>query len=617
MQVSVLRFAAGGRASIPRGNHVPDIRADSRARFQVGAGAGRAPMRRRRPRREAAYLEALVELSGTGLLVLDAKGVVRDQTITAVRILGGGDGRAVGRHLAELVHADDRDNAGRTLQAVADGSLGEQSPSLRWRMGAADRFTPVEAVLHRRLADPEIRGVVVAVRETADLRALEAQLKQAAYRDPLTGLSNRVSLIDQIQIAALTDPADELSAVLFLDLDEFKLVNDSLGHAVGDGLLVAVADRLRACMRPEDLLARLGGDEFAALLRGLGGPDHAREIAERLLAALVEPFEVGELSMSVQASMGIAVADAAQGAEQLLRNADMAMYAAKAQGRSGCVLFSTTMASGVMQRLRVKGELADGVERGEFELFYQPIVDCHSGVVQSAEALLRWRHPHRGLVLPMDFLELAEQSGVMRSLGDWILFEAMSRAAAWRRKGHDLSVGVNVSAGQWLAPDLTDRIAYMLHTARLAPWNLTLEITEQTFMQHSEFVSRNLDSLHRLGVQLAIDDFGTGYSSLAYLQRFPVDVLKIDKSFIGAVGEEPRSTALVKAIVEIARTFGLTAVAEGVESERQRRHLGAIGCELAQGYVFGRPMDAVEMTRRLDAQGSIGHGSEPVVTAQG
>ncbi len=557
-------------------------------------------MRRRRPARGAAYQQALLELSGTGLLVLDRHGVVRDHTITASRILGGGDDGAVGRHLTELVHADDRDKAARTLQAVTDGAL-DEPPSLRWRMGAAGRFTLVEVVVHERLADPEIRGVVVGLREIADLRALEEQLKHAAYRDPLTGLSNRVALLDRVQLASLTEPSDELSAVLFVDLDEFKLVNDSLGHAVGDALLVAVADRLRACMRPDDVLARLGGDEFAALLRGLGGPDHAREIAARVLEALSEPFQVGKLSLRVQASMGIAVADAAQSAEQLLRNADMAMYAAKAQGRSGYALFSTTMASGVMQRLRLKGELADGVQRGEFELFYQPIVDCDSGVVQSTEALLRWRHPERGLVLPVDFLELAEQSGVMRSLGDWILSEAMTQAAAWRRQGHDLSVGVNVSAGQWLAPDLAHRIDAILQTTRLAPWNLTLEITEQTFMQHSEFVSRNLEALHRLGVRLAIDDFGTGYSSLAYLQRFPVDVLKIDKSFIGAVGEEPRSTALVKAIVEIARTFGLQAVAEGVETESQRRHLGAIGCERAQGYLFGRPMAAPDLTRRLSA----------------
>jgi len=566
-------------------------------------------VRRRRTPCGAGYLQALVELSGVGLLVLDHDGVVRDHTGAAGRMLGDGGDRIVGRHLTELVHADDRVKATRALQAVTDGALDAQPPCLRWRMGATDSPTALEVVLHERLDDPDIRGVVVGLREIADLRALEEQLKHAAYRDPLTGLSNRVALLDRVQITALTGPTDKLSAVLFLDLDEFKVVNDSLGHAVGDALLVAVGERLQTCMRPDDLLARLGGDEFAALLRGLGGPDDAREIAERVLAALAEPFEVGQLSLRVQASVGIAVADAAQSAEQLLRNADMAMYAAKTQGGSGCALFSTTMASGVMQRLRLKGELADGVQRGEFELFYQPIVDCDSGAARSAEALLRWRHPQRGLVLPVDFLELAEQSGVMRSLGDWILSEAMAQAAAWRRRGHDVSVGVNVSAGQWLAPDLAQRIDAMLHGARLAPWNLILEITEQTFMQHSEFVSRNLEALHRLGVRLAIDDFGTGYSSLAYLQRFPVDVLKIDKSFIGAVGEEPRSTALVKAIVEIARSFGLEAVAEGVENERQRRHLEAIGCERAQGYLFGRPMGALEMTHRLDRQRSVRPGA--------
>jgi len=437
-----------------------------------------------------------------------------------------------------------------------------------------------------------VGGIVIEVRPLADVRALELKLKHAAYRDPLTGLRNRVAFLDRVRIAAAASRDGAMAAVMFLDLDDFKTVNDSLGHATGDELLVAVAGRLTESVRPQDVVARLGGDEFAVLVDGMGDAESAAEVARRVLDGFELPCPAGGFQLRVTPSIGVALADGAateSDAERLLREADMAMYAAKAQGKAGFAFFRTELAIDASHRLRLKEELSAAVVREEFELHFQPIVECETGSVTSAEALLRWRHPSRGLLVPPDFLTVAEQSGALERIGDWILRCAIRQCAHWRREGHAVRVAVNVTAEQFARPTLVDTLDSMLHAERVSPRQIAIEITEQTLMRDVPQVAENLARIRRLGVHLAVDDFGTGYSSLSYLQRFPVDLLKIDKSFVSGLGQGAEAGALTRAIVEMAHCLGLVAVAEGVETEEQRLELVEMGCELAQGYHFASP----------------------------
>jgi len=527
------------------------------------------------------------------MAVLDREGRVLDDTARFAGLLGSGR-RLAGELLADHLHADDRARLATALGEVA----ARGGASCRLRCVAASGGSPLELTLHGRLADRAVGGIAAELRQVADVRALELKLKHAAYRDPLTGLRNRIAFLDRVRIAAAASRPDALAAVMFLDLDDFKTVNDSLGHAAGDELLIGVAERLGASVRPRDLVARLGGDEFALLVDGLHGPEGAAEVAQRVLDAFEAPCPAAGFALRVTPSIGIALADphASEGdAERLLREADMAMYAAKAQGKAGYAFFRSELAIGANHRLRLKGELSAAVLREEFEMHFQPIVECADGRVTSAEALLRWRHPSRGLLVPPDFLAVAEQSGTLERIGEWILRQAVRQAGHWRRAGRNVRVAVNVTAEQFAQPALVDVLDALLHAERVSPRHIAIEITEQTLMRDVPQVAENLARMRRLGVLLAVDDFGTGYSSLSYLQRFPVDLLKIDKSFVSGLGEGGEAGALTRAIVEMAHCLGLVAVAEGVETEAQRLELVAMGCELAQGYHFAPPAPADRM----------------------
>lgn len=520
------------------------------------------------------------------MAVLDREGRVLEDTARFAGLLGSGRHLA-GERLADHLHADDR-----ARLATALGEAAAEGGTCRLRCVTVAGGSPLELTLHDRLADRAVGGIVAELRQVADVRALELKLKHAAYRDPLTGLRNRIAFLDRVRIAAAASHADALAAVMFLDLDDFKTVNDSLGHAAGDELLIGVAERLTASVRPEDLVARLGGDEFALLVDGLHGPEGAAEVAQRVLDGFEAPCPAAGFALRVMPSIGIALADPGTSeadAERLLREADMAMYAAKAQGKAGYAFFRSELAIGASHRLRLKGELSAAVVREEFEMHFQPIVECADGRVTSAEALLRWRHPSRGLLVPPDFLAVAEQSGTLERIGEWILRQAVQQAGRWRRGGHGVRVAVNVTAEQFAQPGLVDMLDALLHAERVSPRQIAIEITEQTLMRDVPQVAENLARLRRLGVRLAVDDFGTGYSSLSYLQRFPVDLLKIDKSFVSGLGEGSEAGALTRAIVEMAHCLGLVAVAEGVETEAQRRELVEMGCELAQGYHFDPP----------------------------
>ncbi len=439
------------------------------------------------------------------------------------------------------------------------------------------------------------------VQDVTERRALEARLQHQALHDALTGLPNRTLLLDRAgQALARSRRGGPPFAVLFLDLDNFKTVNDTLGHDAGDRLLVTIAKRLRAVLREHDTLARLGGDEFAAVLESAPDADTAAQMAERLAAALEAPVTLGGQEYRVSTSIGVVVnQERHERPEDLLRDADVAMYRAKESGKARYALFDPTMQAGVAARLTLDRDLRRAVERGEFALAYQPIIDLRSGKVAKLEALLRWYHPERGLIAPDEFIPAAEDSGLIRHLGRWVLAEACRQARLWADQGVVVPIAVNLTAQEFQQPSLVAEVAAALAGAGLAARWLRLEITESLAMRDAAATVATLAALRALGVLVAIDDFGTGYSSLAYLKRLPVDVLKIDRAFIDGLGDglgaDPEDTAIVEAIVTLAHTLGLSVVAEGVETAAQAAQLRRLGCDYAQGYHFARPMPPAEV----------------------
>jgi diguanylate cyclase len=425
------------------------------------------------------------------------------------------------------------------------------------------------------------------------------RLSEEGFQDSLTDLANRALITDRIQHAlARGSRLGRTDAVLFMDLDGFKTINDSLGHGVGDELLVAVADRLRTCLRGSDTAARLGGDEFAILLEGTDERG-AVFAAERVLDSLQAPFILQGKEVFVTASIGIAAnTKGREDADELLRNADAAMYAAKSKGKARCELFAIDMHTTVLRRLELQNELQRAVRNQEFTIQYQPIMELKTGGIAKVEALVRWEHPSRGLVPPMDFIPAAEETGLIVDIGRFVLEQACSQVQQWQvqhQGGRALEVGVNVSARQLQDSALAHDVAAALERSGLDPQNLTLEITESVLMEDVEASIDRLQELKALGVKLAIDDFGTGYSSLSYLQQFPVDVLKIDRTFVKVIDGAKEDSALVSAIVKLGHTFGLQLVAEGVETAEQLAALTAMSCDRAQGYLFARPLWASEM----------------------
>jgi len=431
------------------------------------------------------------------------------------------------------------------------------------------------------------------------------RVNEQMLREPLTGLAGRSAFLHRVNLAL-----DRLKrrraglGVLFLDLDRFKALNDTLGHAVGDQLLVEVARRLRSCTRRGDVVARLGGDEFAILCEQIGGEDEVFALAERIAAALKCPFRLGDLELQTSASIGIAfTVSAVVPAEQLIGDADMAMYRAKSRRGDCFVVFDEDMRVEDAQRYGMEAGLRDALERNEFRLLYQPIVSAESGDVVAFEALLRWQHPERGLVRPAEFIPIAEQSGLIVPIGTWVLQEACRQAKRWSldSEGPASYVSVNLSARQFAQPDLVETVREALDQAAIRPSRLGLEVTESVLMEEADSPIETLTALRRLGVHLLLDDFGTGYSSLSYLRSFPIDVIKVDQSFVQGVGGEQGDEAILAAVVGLAKALGLTVVAEGVETEDQLSRIRALGCQLAQGYHFSeaRPPDQLgDLLRR-------------------
>ena len=441
---------------------------------------------------------------------------------------------------------------------------------------------------------------------------LYEQVRHQAFHDPLTRLANRTLFRERLE-HALTRTTRGLRsvAVLFVDLDDFKTVNDSRGHSVGDALLIAAGERLVAALRPGDTVARLGGDEFAILIEDIDDPREAVAPAERILAAFSVPFVIGAGELFVGASIGIAIGSAGERTtDELLRNADFAMYQAKSLGKARHAMFEPRMRDAAVERLELATSLRHALDRDEFILHYQPIVDLRTGATRGMEALIRWNHPERGLMLPGDFIGLAEETGLIVPVGRWVLREACRQARIWQDafpSDPPMTMSVNLSPRQISDPRLVPGIAEALRDADLGAESLTLEITESVLMADGGGTIKKLEAIRRLGVRLAIDDFGTGYSSLSYLQRFPIDVLKIDRAFVDAIGGA-EGNALVRSIVDISRTLHLQIVAEGVERPEQPEQLIALDCDLGQGYLMNRPQDALAIEAYLARAAEIAPG---------
>ena len=436
---------------------------------------------------------------------------------------------------------------------------------------------------------------------------LDNTLTYQAFHDPITNLANRVLFTDRLEHAlSRRDEKRGLIAVLFVDLDDFKMVNDTFGHAPGDELLRSVAERLRSVLRPADTAARFGGDEFAILLEDAISRDDVAAVAERIVTALKPHFVVERQEVAVHASIGVAIASAAPvSAEELLRRSDAAMYWAKVQGKGSYEIYDAGMIEGSGHRLQVRTELERALADGNLRVHYQPIVEIHTGEVRGVEALVRWEHPERGWILPSEFIGIAEESGLIADVGDFVLREACTQMQRWGSTldlHADFQLHVNVSPRQLRSDHLIDQVRQVLAETRLDPGRLVIEMTESFVGEHGDVARERMRELKTLGVGLAIDDFGTGYSSLAILQDMPFDILKVDRAFIDGVADDPRRRAFTEAIFGLGATLGLRMIAEGVEREQQREALLSLGCTLAQGYLFARPVAAAEISVMLQRE---------------
>ncbi len=535
---------------------------------------------------------SLVQNASDGVVVLGEDGLIRYESPAVERILGRRAEERVGQPIRTDIHPEDRSAVERGLADVAAVSGSEARVEFRARH-ADDSWRTLESIAKNLLDDPAVGGVVINYRDITERKTLEEQLRHQAFHDVLTGLENRFLFLDRLGHAlARAGRGGRPTAVLFLDLDDFKAVNDRLGHAEGDRLLVAVGGRLKAVTRAGDTVARLGGDEFAIIIEETNSAE-ADQAAARVLEALTPAFELGDRQIAVRVSIGIAVqASDGADADELLRRADIAMYAAKAGGGNRHVTYEPQLYNATVARMELKADLRGALERGELHVAYQPIVDLESAAITGSEALMRWNHPTHGEVAPMDFIPLAEESDLILEIGRWILETACRQTRAWQGTAgrEDMQISVNLSGRQILDPHLAADVARALAESGLAPRNLTLEMTESVLVQDVAATVDTLRALKALGVRLAIDDFGTGYSSLSYLRQFPIDILKIDRSFISSLDGSTDSLALVRSILNLSSTLRLETVAEGIEELGQREVLRGLGAQQGQGYLFARPM---------------------------
>jgi diguanylate cyclase (GGDEF)-like protein/PAS domain S-box-containing protein len=550
---------------------------------------------------------SVVESANDAIILTDYQGKIFSWNKSAQTIFGYAQSEILGKSLSVLFPPSYHHNSGNDNESdplLASGLLhpGSKAIELTGLTQGGHEF-PLEISLS---SWKTAEGIFYSgiIRDITERKTLEDQLMHQALHDPLTKLANRVLFRNRVEHALQRVERHRAPlAVLFLDLDNFKTVNDTLGHAAGDELLLSVAERLQACLRTSDTAARLGGDEFAILIENTTNTDGAVLVAERIKDILHSSFSICGNEVFVGTSIGIATTvTGSENPDELLRNADTAMYMAKNQGKNRYVVFENEMHEALIKRVRLEADLRQAIEREEFVLHYQPIVDLRSERMIGMEALVRWNHPERGLIPPLEFIPVAEETNLIVPLGRWILDEACRQASAWQTQYNGeswLSITVNISGRQFQQNTFVKTVAATLAKSGLAPHSLILEITENTVLGNTEAMSKKLREIKDLGVRLAIDDFGTGYSSLGYLQRFPVDILKIDKSFIDKIDHGKEGAAVARAIITMGENLHLKTIAEGIETPEQIAALQNLGCELGQGYHFAKPLNKEDMNRFL------------------
>jgi len=541
-----------------------------------------------------AYFQTLVQDTSDAILIIGDDGMVRYATPSAASIFG--DVTLEGVALQDLVQDGERDNLVRVLGRMREHA-GRRSYYEEMRITRRDNVSVRVQVRYSDLrGESTVGGMVLTLRDVTEQHQLEEELKHRAFHDALTGLPNRLLFQDRAARGLVATRHDQTTAgVLFVDLDDFKLVNDTMGHGVGDELLVAAGARLSSVVRDSDMAARLGGDEFAVLVEGVADSAAVDGFAERIVTAFAEPFTLTAGSVLSTATIGVATTEESVDVDELLRHADLALYAAKAAGKRQWRRYQPILSAGMIRRRVVQAALETAVKNSEFSLVYQPIVDLVSGQVAGFESLVRWRHPQWGMMQPSQFIELAEETGHIVPLGSWVLSQAVTVVAQWIRRNarpEPLYVSVNVSARQFRDPGFVDGVRRVLAETGLAPSALMLELTESVLLRRDEQIHHYLRELKAIGVRLAMDDFGTGYSSLSYLRELPFDVLKIDKSFIDGIATSDQGMALVEGINRIAGTLHLSVIAEGIEAEVQRDLLVSMGCQFGQGYLLAMPVEA-------------------------
>ena len=555
---------------------------------------------------EKEHAQVTLNSIGDAVLSTDLSGNVTYVNRVAESMTGWSRQEAVGRPLAQvfqIVEGTTRKTARNPLEAaiLEDKTMGlNPSCVLIRRDGLELAIEDSTAPIHDRFG--QVTGAVIVFRDVSASRAMTIKMSHLAQHDSLTDLPNRVLLTDRLtQAISVARRTSEQLVVLFLDLDHFKNINDSLGHAIGDKLLASVAQRLVACGRHSDTVSRQGGDEFVVLLPQIGHAADATVLAQKMMTALTAPHFIAGNELRINASIGISrYPNDGQDAESLLKSADTAMYYAKEKGRNNFQFFKADMTTRAVARQSLEGLLGRALERHEFVLHYQPKVDLQTGEITGIEALLRWLHADRGLIPPPQFVPIAEESGLIVPIGRWVLREACTQLRAWLEVGlRRISVAVNLSGVEFRAKHFLEGVRTILEETRLEPRFLEFELTESVLMNHVEGSVSRLQALKALGVQLAVDDFGTGYSSLSYLRRFPIDALKLDQSFIHHITVDPNEAAIISAVIDMGKKLKQRVIAEGVETREQRNFLQVHGCGEGQGYYFSRPMAAEQCAKLL------------------
>jgi diguanylate cyclase (GGDEF)-like protein/PAS domain S-box-containing protein len=544
---------------------------------------------------------AMVQYSSDVVTMVGPDLLISYQSEAVMRILGRPPEDFIGHSMEEMIHPDDVVKAGSHLSKVLTGGLGSTS-TFEVRVAHVDgEWRTMSVDITNLFDEPDVGAIVLNGRDVTERHALEQELNHQAFHDTLTGLANRSLFFDRLSHAMDRSSREDNSvAVLFLDLDDFKAVNDSFGHPAGDQLLVEVADRLRSATRPGDTVARFGGDEFAVLVEAGLMLVAAQEVAKRIIDALDPTFRILASDVVMHPSIGIAIADqTGVSPDVLLRDADLAMYVAKRKGKGRFEMYQPQMHEVALRRLETEVGIREGIEAHQFEVFYQPIVETHTGRLIAAEALVRWNHPTRGLLAPIEFITVAEDTGLIVPLGKHVLATAVHQTQAWKQNGtvdQNFYVSVNLSAHQLQDAGLVASVSRALDDSGLSPDGLVLEVTESALVENLGDMVPRLLAIRSLGVRLAIDDFGTGYSSLSYLADLPINFVKIDKSFIDRMTPDVEGSAVVRGVVDLSHAMGFTCVAEGVEEELQRDVLGELDCDFIQGYLFGRPRNQTDVT---------------------